>query len=112
MLPDVDSRLRAALEAAVPSARVSTRPLDRIAWAGDASFYRLVPRAVVHASSAFEVRGLLAVSQAHEVPLTFRAAGTSLSGQAITDGILVEVARGMRGLAVEDGGRPSASSPG
>ncbi len=112
MLPDVTLGLRAALEAAVGPARVSTRPIDRIAWAGDASFYRLVPRAVVHASSASEVRALLAASQAHGVPLTFRAAGTSLSGQAITDGILVEVARGMRGLAVEDGGRLIRLQPG
>ncbi len=112
MLPDVSPGLRAALEAAVGAARVTTRPLDRIAWAPDASFYRLVPRAVVHASSASEVRALFAASRAHGVPLTFRAAGTSLSGQAITDGLLVEVARGMRGLAVEDGGRLIRLQPG
>src|SRR5512135_64035 len=112
MLPDVSPGLRAALEAAVGPARVTTRPLDRIAWAPDASFYRLVPRAVVHASSASEVRALFAASRLHGVPLTFRAAGTSLSGQAITDGLLVEVARGMRGLAVEDGGRLIRLQPG
>src|SRR5512135_977233 len=112
MLPDVSPGLRAALEAAVGPARVTTRPLDRIAWAPDASFYRLVPRAVVHASGASEVRALFAASREHGVPLTFRAAGTSLSGQAITDGLLVEVARGMRGLAVEDGGRLIRLQPG
>ena len=38
------------------------------------------------------------------IPLTFRAAGTSLSGQSISDGLLVEVARHWRDLRVEEGG--------
>ncbi len=112
MLPEPDQGLLATLTAAVGPARVSARAIDRIAWASDASFYRLVPRAVVHASSTAEVRALFAASHAHGVPLTFRAAGTSLSGQAITDGILVEVAREMRRLAVEDGGRLMRLQPG
>jgi D-lactate dehydrogenase len=112
MLPEPGPGLLAALEAAVGRSQVAARAIDRIAWAGDASFYRLVPRAVVHVSSASEVRALFAVSHAQGMPLTFRAAGTSLSGQAITDGILVEVARGMRGLSVEDGGRRIRLQPG
>ncbi|HQR68055.1 MAG TPA: FAD-binding protein, partial [Thermoanaerobaculia bacterium] len=97
--------LREALAAVVGEARVRTRPIDRIAWASDASFYRLVPEAVVHARSAGEVRALFALSRERRVPVVFRAAGTSLSGQSITDGILVEVALGFRCLAVEDEGR-------
>ncbi|HTS03352.1 MAG TPA: FAD-binding and (Fe-S)-binding domain-containing protein, partial [Thermoanaerobaculia bacterium] len=112
MLPEADPVLLATLEAAVGRSRVSARAIDRVAWAGDASFYHLVPRAVVHASSAAHVRAVFAAAHAHGVPLTFRAAGTSLSGQAITDGILVEIARGMRGLTVEDGGRLIRLQPG
>jgi D-lactate dehydrogenase len=112
MLPEADPALVASLEAIVGPSRVGARALDRIAWAGDASFYRLVPRAVVHASSAAEVSALFALSHARKVPLVFRAAGTSLSGQAVTDGILVEIARGMRGLAVEEGGRRIRLQPG
>jgi D-lactate dehydrogenase len=104
--------LAAALEAVVGEERVLTRAIDRIAWASDASFYRLVPSAVVHARSADEVRRLFAVSRAHDVPLVFRSAGTSLSGQSITDGILVETARGFRGLSVEDGGARIRVQPG
>lgn len=77
-----------ALAAIVGSGRVRSRAIDRIAWASDASFYRLVPEADVHARSVEEVRALFALSRARKMPLTFRSAGTSLSGQAITDGLL------------------------
>ena len=106
------NRLAADLASVVGEKRVLTRAIDRIAWASDASFYRLVPQAVVHAKSADEVRGLFAVSRAHGVPLVFRAAGTSLSGQSITDGILVETARGFRGLTVEENGAKIRLQPG
>ena len=111
-MDETDPALAAALAAAVGEGRVRTRAIDRVAWASDASFYRLVPQAVVHASSADEVRRLFAVSRAHGVPLVFRSAGTSLSGQSVTDGVLVETARGFRGLAVEDGGARIRVQPG
>jgi D-lactate dehydrogenase len=104
--------MREALERIVGKARILDRPIDLVAWASDASFYRLIPRAVVHAQGVEEVRGLLRLSHELHVPLTFRAAGTSLSGQAITDGLLVETARHWRGLAVEDGGRRIRVQPG
>ncbi|MFI5180149.1 MAG: FAD-binding and (Fe-S)-binding domain-containing protein [Thermoanaerobaculia bacterium] len=104
--------LAEALEGIVGAARVRSRPIDRIAWASDASFYLLVPEAVVHAQSIGEVQDLFALSRARRVPLVFRGAGTSLSGQAITNGILVEVARGFRALAVEDSGARIRLQPG
>ena len=84
--------------------RVLTRALDRVAFASDASFYRLLPEAVVLAGSVEEVQRLFALSRARNIPLTFRAAGTSLSGQSLSDGLLVEVARHWRWARVEDGG--------
>ena len=105
MIPDP---LHDRLHGIVPPARVLTRPIDLVAFASDASFYRLVPRAVVLASGVDEIRALFAASRAQRVPMTFRAAGTSLSGQAITDGLLVEVARHWRNVAVEDEGRARA----
>jgi len=96
----------------IEPARVLTRPIERIAYAADASFYRLIPQAVVLAKGIGEIQALLRFSQAHRVPMTFRAAGTSLSGQAVTDGILVEVARHWRALRVEDGGRKVRVQPG
>jgi D-lactate dehydrogenase len=92
--------------------RVLTRPIDLIAYASDASFYRLIPRAVVLPQSVAEVQALFRVSHAHRIPLTFRAAGTSLSGQAVTDGILVEAAKHWREVRVEEGGKRVRVQPG
>ena len=66
-----------------------TDPLRRLAYGTDASFYRLVPRVVVVVESEAEVRAVLGACRAQRAPLTFRAAGTSLSGQAISDSVLV-----------------------
>ncbi len=81
-----------------------TRPVDLVMYASDASVYRMLPQAVVLADGVEEVRALLAHARRSGVPMTFRAAGTSLSGQAQSDGVLVEVARHWRGVTVEDDG--------
>lgn len=59
-----------------------------------------------------EVRALLRVSREQRVPLVFRAAGTSLSGQSVTDGLLVETARHWRRVTVEEGGASVRVQPG
>jgi D-lactate dehydrogenase len=104
--------LGAELSRALPSSRILTRAIDRVAYASDASFYRLVPRAVVRPSSIDEIRGLFHASHASGVPMTFRAAGTSLSGQAITDGILVDVSKHWRAIEVLDAGGRVRVQPG
>jgi len=90
--------VQVALQGFVARDRILVRPIDLIAYASDASFYRLIPKAVVLAKSLEEIRALFALSQQTRIPLTFRAAGTSLSGQSISDGLLVEVARHWREL--------------
>jgi D-lactate dehydrogenase len=101
-----------SLEAIVGPGRVLRRSAERLAWAADAGFYRLIPQAVVFAGSVAEVQALFRLSRQTGVPMTFRAAGTSLAGQAITDGILVEVARHWRGVQVLDGGARVRVQPG
>ena len=101
-----------ALGRCVSPDRVLSRTLDRVAFASDASFYRLLPEAVVLARSVDEVQRLFALSRARGVPITFRAAGTSLSGQSLSDGLLVEVARHWRSARVEDGGLRIRAQPG
>ncbi len=96
----------------LPAERVLTRPIDRIAYSSDASFYRLVPQAVVQPVTNREVESLFAFSKARGIPLTFRAAGTSLSGQAVTDGILVDVSKHWGKLQVESGGARVRLQPG
>jgi D-lactate dehydrogenase len=66
----------------------------------------------VFASSVEEVRSLFRVSHEHNIPMTFRAAGTSLSGQSVSDGILVEVARNWRNIQVLEGGAKVKVQPG
>ena len=67
---------------------------------------------MVQAKSLDEIHALFAFSQHMQVPMTFRAAGTSLSGQSISDGLLVDVARHWRELRVEDSGRKIRVQPG
>ena len=104
--------IKSSLAGMIAADRILIRPIDLIACASDASFYRLIPKAVVQAQSLGEVRGLFAFSQQTQVPMTFRAAGTSLSGQSISDGLLVEVARHWRELRVEESGRKIRVQPG
>ena len=101
-----------ALHRCVPRERVLTRTLERVAFASDASFYRLMPEAVVFASSVEEVQQLFALSRSRGIPLTFRAAGTSLSGQSQSDGLLVEVARHWRGANGRGRGPADPGAPG
>ena len=105
-------QLRSMLGQVVDERRVLVRPIDLIAYASDASFYRLIPKAVVQAASEKEVAELFQFSHEHAIPITFRAAGTSLSGQAISDGLLVEIARNFRGHEVLENGRKIRVQPG
>src|SRR5512140_3046553 len=95
----------------LPPDRLFCDPLRTLAYGTDASFYRLVPRVVARAATVAEVQALLAAGRRHGTPLTFRAAGTSLSGQAVTDSILV-LLTGWKGRRLLDGGRAVALEPG
>ena len=92
--------------------RVKTRAIDLHANAHDASHFLLIPQAVVVAGDAGEVGRLLRSSAAQGVPLTFRSGGTSLSGQALTDGVLVDVRRHFKKIEVLDGGARVRVQPG
>jgi D-lactate dehydrogenase len=81
--------LQQSLAEFIPSSRLITDPLRLLTWGTDASFYRLVPQLVVVVESEDEVVRLLGECARHRTPVTFRAAGTSLSGQAITDSVLM-----------------------
>lgn len=78
----------------IPKDRIITDPLRKVAIGVDASFYRLVPEIVINVESEDEVRIILREARKRKLPVTFRAAGTSLSGQSITDSILVRLGRG------------------
>ncbi|NMZ20182.1 FAD-binding oxidoreductase [Pseudomonas rhodesiae] len=73
----------------IPPNRRFDDPLSTLAFGTDASFYRLTPQLVIRVESEDEVVTLLQWAQRDHVPVTFRAAGTSLSGQAISDSVLI-----------------------
>ena len=107
-VPDI----RRHLEAFLGSDQILDRDIDRVAYASDASFYRLVPQAVVRPRTIEDIQGIFRFSRAYRIPVTFRGAGTSLSGQAITDGVLVDVARYWRRIDPIDRGRRVRVQPG
>ncbi|MCV2369428.1 FAD-binding and (Fe-S)-binding domain-containing protein [Roseateles oligotrophus] len=84
----------------LPAEQLITDPLRRLAYGTDASFYRLTPELVVRVESEPQVQALLRASREHGRKVTFRAAGTSLSGQAVTDGVLALIGEGFAGCEI------------
>lgn len=93
-----------AVERLIPRERRFDDPLSTLAFGTDASFYRLIPKLVVRVESEAEVADLLRLAHAERVPVTFRAAGTSLSGQAISDSVLIVLGDAWNGRDIRDGG--------
>ena len=73
----------------VPQNTIYTDELRRFAWGTDAGFYRLVPKIVIRSNGEEEVSKILEAASKFDVPVTFRAAGTSLSGQSVSDSVLI-----------------------
>ena len=104
--------LQAVTAAMADPEQTRTRALDRHANAHDASHFLLIPQAVAVPRNAAEVAKLMQVSTAHGLPLTLRSGGTSLSGQAVSDGLLVDVRKNFRAIEVLDGGARVRVQPG
>ncbi|MDE6654865.1 MAG: FAD-binding oxidoreductase, partial [Muribaculaceae bacterium] len=100
------------IKAFIPGKRIYTDYLRRLVWGTDAGFYRKVPQVVVRVNNEEEVRRLLEAASARKVPVTFRAAGTSLSGQAITDSVLVVASNGWENYSVAPDGSSITLQPG
>ncbi|MBP8237909.1 MAG: FAD-binding oxidoreductase, partial [Pseudomonas sp.] len=101
-----------AVEHLIPQDRRFDDPLSTLAFGTDASFYRLIPKLVVRVEAELEVVELLKLAGNHQVPVTFRAAGTSLSGQAISDSVLIMLGDNWNGREVRDQGRQIRLQPG
>lgn len=99
-------------ERLIPRDRRFDDPLSTLAFGTDASFYRLIPKLVVRVESEAEVVGLLRAAHAEQVPVTFRAAGTSLSGQAISDSVLIVLGDNWNGRDIRKGGEQIRLQPG
>ncbi len=80
-------------------------PADRLAFAHDASHYLMIPACVVTVTGADHLAALIRLSREERVPVSFRSGGTSLSGQASTQALLLDTRRHFRGVEVLDAGR-------
>ena len=96
----------------IPQERIYTDELRRLAWGTDAGFYRLVPQIVVRTDGEDEVAELLRLADRLNLPVTFRAAGTSLSGQAISDSILIIAGKHWERYAISPDGSRVTLQPG
>ncbi|MDD2886358.1 MAG: FAD-binding and (Fe-S)-binding domain-containing protein [Aliarcobacter sp.] len=82
--------------------KIFTDKLHTLAYGTDASFYRLIPKIVIKTDNAKEVQDIIELSNSMNLSITFRAAGTSLSGQAISDSILIVTSRNFSNFKIAD----------
>ena len=87
-------------------------PLNTLAFGTDASFYRLIPKIVIKAADEKEVSLILQETSQLELAVTFRAAGTSLSGQAISDSVLVVAGEHWKKYQILEEGKKIKLQPG
>ena len=92
--------------------RIYQDPLYTLAYGTDASFYRLIPKLVIVAKDEYEVSLVLRECTNLSVPVTLRAAGTSLSGQAITDSVLLMAGSHWKKFHINEDGSEIRLQPG
>lgn len=100
------------LNKVIPKERLLHDALSTLAFGTDASFYRLIPKLVVRAVSEDEIRYIAKCAYEMDIPVTYRAAGTSLSGQAISDSVLVIATHGFKSYKIFDNGFKISLQPG
>lgn len=90
----------------------TTRLIDRVGMAHDASHYLLIPEVVITATDTAQVANTMAQAYRENRTVTFRSGGTSLSGQSLSDSILLDVRKNFRKVEVLDGGARVRCQPG
>lgn len=96
----------------VPKNALYTDELRRFAWGTDAGFYRLVPKIIIRSSNEKEVSKILETASKFDVPVTFRAAGTSLSGQSVSDSVLIVAGKNWERYKVSEDASEITLEPG
>ena len=96
----------------LPEKCVITDYARRLAYGVDASFYRLIPQLVLILDNESEVVRVIKAAAQAKLPVTFRAAGTSLSGQAQSDSILIMLTNNWRDHEILDLGLKIKLGPG
>ena len=86
--------------------------INSLAWGTDAGFYRLLPKTVVHPDTETDIINLIQQANNEHRHITWRAAGTSLSGQAISNDILAVVGKKWEKYSILDNGQRIVLQPG
>ena len=84
----------------IASERIYTDELRTLGWGTDASFYRQIPKVVIRSDGEEEISRIVQLCKKHKLPFTFRAAGTSLSGQSCTDSVLIVAGKHWEGYEI------------
>ncbi|MGW8783582.1 FAD-binding and (Fe-S)-binding domain-containing protein [Streptomyces sp. NPDC055796] len=104
--------LRTELSGLLGAEKVLWKVSDLVRYASDASPYRFLPQVVVVAEDIDDVSAVLSYAHGRGREVVFRAAGTSLNGQAQGEDILVDVRRHWAGVEVLEEGRRARIRPG
>ncbi|GBU07175.1 oxidoreductase [Bacteroidales bacterium] len=112
MLAPNYQKLKEIISATIDPKRIITNPLQTLAYGTDASFYRLIPKIVILAHNETEVVEIMKQACALQIPVTYRAGGTSLSGQAISDSVLVLASHGWKDYKIFDNNKKITLQPG
>ena len=98
-------RLRQRLADTIPANRLITDPMQTIALGTDAGLYRMVPGLVVRVDNEAELQTVMAGCHDLDLPFTFRGSGTSVSGQAVSHSVLIQLTRSWTRCEIADQGR-------
>lgn len=100
-MPDY-SKLISELKKLIPTDRIFSHELRTFAYGTDGSFYRLTPKVVVKVASEDESVFVIRKCSELNIPITFRASGTSLSGQSISDSVLMVADRSWNQVKISE----------
>ena len=100
------------LQQFVSSDRVYTDELRTLGWGTDASFYRQIPKVVIRSDGEEEISQIVSLCKKYRLPFTFRAAGTSLSGQSCTDSVLIVAGKHWEKYSLADNRETITLQPG
>ncbi|WP_010665626.1 FAD-binding and (Fe-S)-binding domain-containing protein [Marinilabilia salmonicolor] len=98
-------RFRQQLNGILPASRVYTDALYTLTKGTDAGFYRLIPDMVIKVESEYEMVGVLQLCSLYNIPVTFKSGGTSLSGQTITNSVLIDTGDGFSDFKISPDGK-------
>ncbi len=100
------------LQTRIDKQRIITQEAQTLAYGTDASFYRLIPKIVLRLTSLEELIYTITICAELDIHYTFRAAGTSLSGQAVSDSVLITLTDDWRGHEILENGKKIRLQPG